>query len=487
MPNDPDTRTVDVLIVGAGLSGIGTARRLQEKCPQLSFALLEARDSLGGTWDLFRYPGIRSDSDMYTLGYTFKPWLSRNSLADGPSILEYLRETAEETGIDQQIHYGQQVIAADWSSKEACWVVTVRIGDSDEEVLWRSNVLMMCSGYYDYQQGYTPNFEGRDLFTGELVHAQHWPEDLDYRGKRVVVIGSGATAVTLVPELAKDTEHTIMLQRSPSYVASIPREDPWIQNLSKFLPASWVFRLIRWKRVLMQIFTYDLSRKKPELVKKQLLSYVRRALGPDYDVEAHFTPSYNPWDQRLCVVPEGDLFRAIREQRAEIVTDHVDHFTARGIKLKSGQELAADIVVLATGLNLKFLGGTRLTVDGTRIEPSELLVYRGMMFGNVPNLVQVFGYTNSSWTLKADLTAQYACRLLNKMRRSGARVFVPRLPAGSVEDEPMVDFTSGYVLRSIGKFPRQGKQIPWRVYRNYIVDYFNLRFRPLRDNVLDIH
>ena len=423
---------------------------------------------------------------MYTLGYTFKPWLSKNSLASGQSILEYLQETAEETNIDRHIHYGQMVTAANWSSEGSCWTLTALAGDSEEQVHWRCNFLMMCSGYYDYDQGYTPDFQGLDAFTGELVHAQHWPEDLDYQGKRVVVIGSGATAVTLVPELAKDTEHTIMLQRSPSYIVSIPREDPWIKNLSKFLPANWVSRVIRWKRVVMQILTFNLSRKWPEMVREQLLKMVRRRLGHEY-VEKHFTPDYNPWDQRLCVIPNGDMFRAIRQERAELVTDHIDHFTDKGIRLKSGQELVADIVVLATGLNLKFLGGAQLTVDEVDIEPSELLAYRGMMFGNVPNLVQVFGYTNSSWTLKSDLTALYACRLFNAMGRSGARVFVPRLEEGTIEGEPMVAFTSGYVQRSVDKFPRQGKQLPWRAYSNYIIDYLNLRFRPLRDNVLDIY
>lgn len=475
---------VDVLIVGAGLSGIGSARHLQRACPDRTFTLLESRDTLGGTWDLFRYPGIRSDSDMYTLGYTFKPWLDRKSLADGPSILKYLRETAAETGVDKHIRYNHKVVSASWSSSTATWTVSVERAGEEEPVEFTCRFLMMCSGYYDYEEGYTPEFAGRSDFQGPVIHAQHWPEDLDYRGKRVIVIGSGATAVTLVPELAKETAQTIMLQRSPTYIASIPEEDSWSSALQGKLPPSWIYRIVRWKRVLLQIWVFNLSRKRPQVVKKFLLDQVRQELGDDYDVKTHFTPSYNPWDQRLCAVPEGDMFAAIRSKRAEVVTDHIDHFTPAGIQLKSGRELEADIIVLATGLNMKFIGGATLTVDGKEIRPSELFVYRGMMLANVPNLVQVFGYTNSSWTLKSDLTGKFVCRLLNYMRRSGASIAVPRIPDGGIEEEPMLDFTSGYVLRAVDRFPRQGKRLPWRVYQNYIVDYLNLMLRPLRDRVL---
>lgn len=476
---------VDVLIVGAGLSGIGSARHLQRDCPERSFALLESRDTLGGTWDLFRYPGIRSDSDMYTLGYSFKPWLDRKSLADGPSILSYLRETAAETGVDKHIRYNHKVLGASWSSESATWTVMVQCKDADKPVEFVCSFLMMCGGYYDYEQGYTPQFEGRDEFKGQVIHAQHWPQDLDYKDKKVVVIGSGATAVTLVPELARQASQTVMLQRSPTYIASIPEEDSWSSRLHGLLPGSWVYRLTRWKRVFLQIFVFNLSRKKPALVKKLLLDRVREELGDEYDVKTHFTPSYNPWDQRLCAVPEGDLFAAVREKRAEVVTDHIDRFTATGIQLQSGRALDADIIVLATGLNMKFIGGAQLTVDNEPIDPSRLFVYRGMMLANVPNLVQVFGYTNASWTLKSDLTGQFVCRLLNRMRRTGARMAVPRVPAGGIEEEPMLDFSSGYILRAMDKFPRQGKQLPWRVYQNYIVDFLNLRFRPLRDKVLN--
>lgn len=484
MTSFADTDYVDVLIVGAGLSGIGSARHLQQECPDRSFALLESRAVLGGTWDLFRYPGIRSDSDMYTLGYSFKPWLERKALADGPSILRYLQETAAETGVDQHIRYKHQVCSASWSSESATWTVIAQRTDTGEQVTIGCQFLLMCSGYYDYENGYTPEFPGREDFTGRIVHAQHWPEDLDYRNKQVVVIGSGATAVTLVPELARDTAHTIMLQRSPTYIASVPEEDPTAAQLHRFLPGSVVYRITRWKRVLFQIYVYNLSRWRPELVKKFLLGQIREALGKDYDIKRHFTPSYNPWDQRLCAVPEGDMFEAIRSQRAEVVTDHIERFTPGGILLHSGRELPADIIVLATGLNLKFMGGAQLSVDGKVIEPSQLYVYRGMMFGNVPNLAQVFGYTNSSWTLKSDLTGNFVCRLLNYMRKSGVRTVVPVLQEGAVEEEPMLNLNSGYVLRSIGRFPKQGVRLPWRLYQNYILDFIQLRLKPLRDKVL---
>ncbi|CAA0101323.1 FAD-containing monooxygenase EthA [Halioglobus japonicus] len=484
MASSAGTEFVDVLIVGAGLSGIGSARHLQQACPDRSFLLLESRESLGGTWDLFRYPGIRSDSDMYTLGYSFKPWLARKALADGPAILSYLKETAAETGVDQHIRYGHKVLSAAWSSESATWTVSAERTDTGEPVEIACQFLLMCSGYYDYEKGYTPDFSGTEDFTGRIVHAQHWPENLDYRDKKVVVIGSGATAVTLVPELAKETAHTIMLQRSPTYIASVPEEDQTAARLQRFLPGSWVYRITRWKRVLFQIYIYALSRWKPELVKRFLLGQVREALGKDYDVKTHFTPSYNPWDQRLCAVPEGDMFTAIREQRAEVVTDHIERITDAGIKLQSGRELEADIIVLATGLNLKFMGGAQLTVDGEVVDPSELYVYRGMMFGNVPNLAQVFGYTNASWTLKSDLTGDFICRVLNYMKRTGTSVATPRLQAGTVEEEPMMNLSSGYVMRSVGKFPKQGAKLPWRLYQNYILDFLQLRLRPLRDKVL---
>ncbi len=485
MTSSADTEFVDVLIVGAGLSGIGSARHLQKNCPDRSFVLWESRGALGGTWDLFRYPGIRSDSDMYTLGYSFKPWLERKSLADGPSILRYLQETATETGVDRHIRYHHKVTAANWSSESATWTVSAERTDTGESVAMSCRFLLMCSGYYDYENGYTPAFSGTGDFKGRIVHAQHWPEDLDYRDRNVVVIGSGATAITLVPELARETAHTIMLQRSPTYIASVPEEDNTAVRLQRFMPGSWVYRITRWKRVLFQIYVYWFSRWKPEMVKRFLLGQVREALGKDYDIKTHFTPSYNPWDQRLCAIPEGDMFDAIREQRAEVVTDHIDRFTEAGIRLQSGRELDADIVVLATGLNLKFMGGARLTVDGRSIDPSQLFVYRGMMFGNIPNLAQVFGYTNASWTLKSDLTGDYICRVLNYMRKTGVNVVTPRLQEGTVEEEPMMNLNSGYIMRARSLFPKQGVKLPWRLYQNYILDFLQLRLRPLRDKVLE--
>lgn len=477
--------SVDVLIVGAGLSGIGTACHLRRKCPDRSFALLESRESLGGTWDLFRYPGIRSDSDMYTLGYSFKPWVQPKSIADGASILAYLRETAEQYGVLPLIRYGHRVVSASWSSATSTWSVQVE-GPHGHTTL-ECNFLMSCSGYYDYEQGHTPDFHGQEAFAGKLIHAQHWPQDLDYVNKRVVVIGSGATAVTLVPEMAQQTASMVMLQRSPTYIASVPASDPLADRLRKWLPPSVVYRLTRWKRVLFQIYVYQLSRRRPRELRKFLLDQVRQELGPDYDVDTHFTPSYNPWDQRLCAVPDSDMFRVIRDGRAEVVTDQIKRFTPSGILLQSGRELVADIVVLATGLNLKFMGGIDLTVDGSPVDIADQFVYRGMMLSDVPNLAQVIGYTNSSWTLKADLTGEYVCRLLNHMQQRGTRKVVARLDRDAVAEAPLMDFSAGYVLRSLDQFPKQGRERPWRVYQNYILDLISLRFSSLTRTALEFH
>jgi cation diffusion facilitator CzcD-associated flavoprotein CzcO len=480
-----ETRRVDVLIVGAGLTGVGLARHLQTECPQDSFALLESRSAIGGTWDLFRYPGIRSDSDMYTFSYGSKPWLAKQSLGDGTRIRNYINEAATEAGVDKHIHFQHKVVSADWSSEEACWTVKAVRTDTGESVYFACNFLMMCCGYYDYENGYAPEFRNQDKFGGQTIHAQHWPEGLEFAGKRVVVIGSGATAVTLVPELAKETEHTVMLQRSPSYIHSQPIEDPLAVALRKFLPATWAFRITRWKQMAAQMFGYQIARRRPEFVRSVLLRHAREALGSEYDIDKHFTPRYNPWDQRVCAVPENDLFNAIREQWAEVVTDHIDTFTETGIQLESGRALKADIIVLATGLNMKYLGGASVSVDGQAIDLSSHFVYRGTMLSNLPNLGQVFGYTNSSWTLKADLISKYVCRLRNHMRRSGSRVAIPRVDENAMQASPFLDLSSGYVTRGIDSFPRQGNSSLWRIYQNYYLDFFNLRVRPIRDHVIE--
>jgi monooxygenase len=479
-----DLDYVDVLIIGAGLSGVGAASYLRKRCPDRSFMLLESRERMGGTWDLFRYPGIRSDSDMFTLGYAFKPWTETKSLADGSSILKYIKDTAAENDVARHIRYQQKVVDAQWDSPSALWTVTVLSTDTGETRKVTCNFLYSCSGYYRFDEGYTPDFEGQDSFTGPVVHAQHWPVDLDYSDKRVVVIGSGATAVTLVPELAKKTAHTVMLQRSPTYIASIPGEDTMAIGLRKWLPESWVYHITRWKKVLLQMVTFNFARKYPLRAKRLLLSMVGKELGPDYDIKTHFTPRYNPWEERLCAVPDSDMFAAIRNKSAEVVTDHIERFTEKGIALESGRHLDADIIVLATGLNLLYMGGVKLTVDGREITPSEHYMFRGMMLSDVPNFVQAFGYTNSSWTLKADLTAQYTCRMLNHMRRKGKKIALPELNVDEVTEEPMLDFQSGYIKRSIDHFPKQGNEMPWHVYQNYLLDIFSLRFSSLTRTAL---
>ena len=476
--------SIDVLIIGAGLSGIGGACHLRRSSPDRSFMILESREASGGTWDLFRYPGIRSDSDMYTFGYGFKPWSDKSSIADGHKILSYIREAAAEYDVEQHIRYQHKVVSASWSSTQSRWLVTAERGDTGEQVTISCQFIFSCSGYYDYDQGYTPEFAGIDSFKGQVIHAQHWPEQLDYQGKRVVVIGSGATAVTLVPAMSQDTASLVMLQRTPTYIASVPKEQPLAETLRKWLPDSWVFRLIRWKQVLFQIYLYQLSRRNPQGLRKYLLGLVRKEMGPDYDVDTHFTPDYNPWDQRLCGVPDGDLFAAIREKRAEVVTDHIDQFNKEGIHLKSGKQLDADIVVLATGLNLKFAGGVQYSVDGKVLDFAEHFIFRGMMFSGLPNMAFTVGYTNSSWTLKADLTGQYVSRLLNKMARHSYTAVTPRL-TGEVEEMPLLDFDAGYVLRSRESFPKQGNRLPWKNYQNYIRDFIGLRLGRQNDDELE--
>ncbi|MGH8455440.1 MAG: flavin-containing monooxygenase [Stenotrophobium sp.] len=475
----------DVLIVGAGLSGIGAAHHLQTHCPGRSYAILESRASSGGTWDLFRYPGIRSDSDMYTLGYSFRPWKEAKAIADGPSILNYIRQTAQDHGIDRNIRYNHRAVRAAWSSAEAKWTVEAERGPTKEIVRLSCNFLYMCSGYYNYAEGYSPQFSGAEQFKGRIVHPQKWTDDVDYAGKRVVVIGSGATAVTLVPELAKTAAHVTMLQRSPTYILSLPAQDAIANGLRRILPARLAYSIVRWKNVLLAMLIFMLSRHAPRLVKKLIRAGVKAQVGPDCDVDTHFSPRYNPWDQRLCLVPDGDLFNAIRKGSASVVTDHIETFTTNGIRLKSGAELAADIIVTATGLNLLLLGGVQLTVDSKAVDTAKTLNYRGAMFSDVPNMATAIGYTNASWTLKCDLTCEYVCRLLNHMDKHGYRQCTPRRNDPSITEMPFIDFSSGYVQRSADKLPKQGSKAPWKLYQNYALDILTLRYGSLDDGAME--
>lgn len=478
----------DVLIVGAGLSGIGAARHLQDQCPEKTFAILEGRDTIGGTWDLFRYPGIRSDSDMYTMGYDSKPWLDPKAIADGASILAYVNEAAVERDIVRHIRFGHQVKSAAWSSEQARWTVAAERTCDGERVQVSANFLFMCSGYYSYEEGYTPAFAGVEDFKGRIVHPQAWPEDLDYAGKRVVVIGSGATAMTLIPAIAEAAAQVTMVQRSPTYVVSLPAEDALANALKRWLPEKLAYRITRWKNIQMQRYIYRQTRVNPEKVKQKLLSLVRKDLGPEYDVDKHFTPDYNPWDQRLCLVPDADLFKAIKSGKAAIATDQIERFTVRGLKLGSGEELEADIIVTATGLNLVVLGGAEFKVDGAPVNFPDTYTYKGLMFSEVPNLAHIMGYINASWTLRSELVAEYVCRLLNHMDALGVRQCTPRLRGqdAGMTKRPMIEgFSPGYMRRGMHLFPKQGDHDPWRNTQNYALDKKTIRRAPLDDGVLN--
>jgi cation diffusion facilitator CzcD-associated flavoprotein CzcO len=477
------TEHFDVILVGAGISGIGAAWHLQNQAPGRSFVLLESRESVGGTWDLFRYPGIRSDSDMYTLGFAFKPWLAAKAIADGPAILDYVKETAAENGIDRHIRFRHHVKEASFSSETALWTVEAERRDTGETVRLTCRWLHMCSGYYNYAEGYLPDFAGMADFQGQIIHPQFWPEDLDFAGKRIVVIGSGATAVTLVPAMAWDAAHVVMLQRSPTYIVSRPSEDSIANWLKRRLPKMLAYQMVRWKNVFMQQFFFRMARNRPEKVKAKLLELVREELGPDYDVGTHFTPRYNPWQQRLCLVPDSDLFEAIRQGKASVVTGEIDQFTAGGLRLKSGEELTADIIVTATGLKLQVLSDVAFTVDGKRQDFAKAILYKGMMFSDVPNLSFSFGYTNASWTLKADLTSGYLCRILNHMAARGCDIALPRRNP-DVAELPFVDFTSGYFERARHLLPKQGTEKPWRLYQNYALDMAALKFGAVDDGTM---
>jgi cation diffusion facilitator CzcD-associated flavoprotein CzcO len=487
MPDRPDHQQdhhFDLIVVGAGLSGIGAAYYLQTRCPAKSFTLLEAREEIGGTWDLFRYPGVRSDSDMYTLGYSFRPWRHEKALTDGPSILQYVRDTAVEHGIAPKIRFGHRVTRAVWSSPDALWSVEAEVGPAKERIRYTCDFLYICSGYYDYAEGYRPGWPGMERFKGVIIHPQQWPDDFNYEDRQVVIIGSGATAVTLAPAMAEKAAHVTMLQRSPTYVVSLPAQDAIANRLHRHLPANLAHRLARWKNVLLTMFFYNLARLSPERTKRQILQAAQQELGPDYDVGKHFTPTYNPWDQRLCLIPDADLFQAIRSGRVSVVTDGIETFTEAGLRLRSGDELNADIIVTATGLKVKLLGGMQLVVDDAPVDTAKTVLYKGMMLSDVPNLACAIGYTNASWTLKCELTSAYVCRLLNHMDANGYAWCVPRRRDGLVE-EPAISLTSGYIQRASAILPKQGSRRPWRLYQNYVLDMAALRFGRVTDGTLE--
>jgi cation diffusion facilitator CzcD-associated flavoprotein CzcO len=474
----------DVLVVGAGISGIGAGYYLQAQCPAKRYAILEGRPDMGGTWDLFRYPGIRSDSDMFTLGYCFRPWKEARAIADGPSILKYLRETAQEYGIDRHIRFRHRVRSAAWSSKQSRWTLDAEVGQDKQPARYTCSFLYLCSGYYDYEKGHTPDFPGGQDFQGQLIHPQHWPKDLDYRGKRVVVIGSGATAVTLVPAMAETAAHVTMLQRSPSYMISMPAEDRIFKALRRLLPERAAHQVSRWKNVLLGIYFYHLCQRSPQRARNFFRRRLANELPPDFNIDLHFKPHYNPWDQRVCLVPDSDLFKAISAGRVSIATDQIVNFTKHGILLRSGQELQADIIVTATGLKLLACGGIRLSVDGRTVEPGESLTYKGVMLSNVPNCAACVGYTNASWTLRADLSSAYICRLLNYMDGNGYTQCIPRCDDQAVEARPLLGLTSGYVQRGAHLFPKQGSKAPWLLRQNYLLDLLALHFGKVDDGAL---
>lgn len=474
-------KVLDVVIIGAGLSGIGTAYWLQKKCPKKDYLILEARDALGGTWDLFRYPGVRSDSDMFTFGFRFKPWKSPQPLSKGEDILAYLKETAEENEIDQKIRYQHKMLGADWSTSERVWTIKVACKEAIKEI--KTRFLYMCSGYYSYKEAHRPKFIGEENFEGEIVQPQFWPKGLNYQGKKVVVVGSGATAVTLVPSMAKECKQITMLQRSPTYVMSLPNKNKFYVGLRKVLPEIWAYRLSRWNNIFLSILMFWLSKTFPKMIKKRIMKKAAQQLPEGFEVDRHFNPRYNPWEQRLCVVPNGDLFKAIRSGKANVVTDEIEQFTTKGIQLKSGDHLEADLIILATGLKIQLLGGSEISIDGELQSANDSMVFKGMLISGIPNLAIAFGYTNAAWTLKTDLTANYVCRMLNYMDRKGHQVVV----AEKEEEVEAVDFlnlNSGYIKRGKDVLPQQGNKSPWKVYQNYWKDWRAINFANMNHKVL---
>lgn len=478
-----ETAHQDIIIIGAGLSGIGAATHFSKQCPQKSLLILEGRDNIGGTWDLFRYPGIRSDSDMFTLGYKFKPWLKDEGIANGDDIRNYICEAARESGVDQKIRFGHRVESVDWSSDDALWTIrSVRTADQQSQV-FTCRFLLSCTGYYRYDHGYEPHFEGKETFKGDIIHPQKWPKDYDYSNKRVVVIGSGATAITLVPAMTDKAKHVTMLQRSPSYVVALPQDDPMLRGLRRILPERWVYRIMRMRNISFSWLMYQYCKAFPNNARTFLQKQVQKQVGSDIDMK-HFTPHYNPWDERLCVVPDGDLFRALRAQKASVVTDHIECFTETGIRLKSGDTLDADVIITATGLEVQALGNINVSLDGEPFHFNEKMVYRGVLIQDLPNAGMVFGYTNASWTLKADLVCEWLCRLFNTMENNGQTVVTAKEHRGDVDLAPFVDMQSGYLQRALHQAPKQGSRFPWKMYQNYVLDWFSLKFGCIQDTTL---
>jgi len=475
---------IDVVVVGAGISGIGAAYNLQDRCPQKTFTILEGRSNIGGTWDLFKYPGVRSDSDMHTMGFKFKPWNSPKTIADGPAILSYLDETVEENDLRKKIQFNKKVIGASWSSSEALWTLEVEDQSSKTVEKTTCNILYLCGGYYNYDEGYTPEFKGVEEFKGKVIHPQKWPEDLDYSDKKVVVIGSGATAVTIVPSMAEKVKHITMLQRSPTYYFAAPDEDAIGNFIKRFTTDRLGYFLVRWKNILMGRFMLSRMRKNPEKIKTMLIDQVRDHLGEDYDVDKHFTPRYMPWDQRLCFVPNGDMFNAINSGKASVVTDTIDTFTEEGIKLDSGEVLEADIIITATGLNMQLLNGIDIKIDNETLDISQKLQYKTMMFSDVPNLIATFGYTTASWTLGADLISEYACKLINLLDKKECNYFCPEFGDDVTSENDYLDLSSGYIERVKHKLPKQGSRDPWINSQDYLKDITQIRFKSLEDEDL---
>ncbi len=474
-----------MVVVGAGISGIAAGYNLKKSCPNKSFLILEGRDNVGGTWDLFKYPGIRSDSDMHTLGYRFKPWIHDKSIADGPSILEYIKETIDENNLINDIHLKNKVSSANWNTKKSIWELEVKEEENLKKIT--CNFLFLCGGYYSYTKPHMPHFKNQEKFNGQIIHPQFWNEKIDYKNKKIAVIGSGATAVTIVPEIAKKAEHVVMIQRSPTYVVSRPSEDAINKFLRKFLPVKLTYFLIRWKNILFQSWTFFIARKYPEATKNKILDMIRDELGADYDVETHVTPSYKPWDQRICLVPDSDLFQSIRDKKASVVTDTINEFESDGILLNSGIKVEADIIITATGIELNSLNGIEVAIDDVKVIPNERLTYKGMLLSGVPNFAMSFGYVNASWTLRADLTCEYVCRLINLMDKKGVSCCEPIDDKNAHGDDRLIDFTSGYFERGLSKMPKQGNKAPWKNYQNYLKDIFAVRVFSIKDSNLNFY